>query len=64
MNLKKSVKEVSSQIKDEKDFDSIEADLLKKHATDLKEPADGKEGKSAEANGIVKPSKETTEKTK
>lgn len=30
--LKKSVKEVSHKIKDEKDFDAVEAELLKKHA--------------------------------
>jgi F-type H+/Na+-transporting ATPase subunit alpha len=37
--LKKSVKAVASQVKDDKDFDRLEAELYKKHARQKVEPA-------------------------
>jgi hypothetical protein len=60
-SLKKTIKESKFQIKDEKDFDTIEADLFKKHSTQQKEPAAAKPTDKPPEN---KPAPDAKEKEK
>lgn len=55
--LKKSVREVSGKVKDEKDFDRIEAELLKKHSvneTKEKQPIETVDGSEAQSKEETK----------